>query len=211
MPSTTPSRIAIYASISTARAALDVPSQLMELRAWCGENHHLVVDQYIDRDSDGSGRRPERARLMADAGCKKFDMVLVWSLDGFNAKGVGETAVDIRRLVRHGVFFHSFTEDHLRTDSAAAPYVLLPLILSFASLEERKTGKRIKAGMQRARAKGTRLGRPSFSDAERQKLKAALDTGRNWHRISRSTGIPYSTAKKHARVLGYQPPGRGTL
>jgi hypothetical protein len=42
----------------------------------------------------------------------------------------------------------------------------------------------------------------------REKLRAALNTGKNWHRVSLSTGIPYSSVKKHARMLGYEPPGR---
>jgi DNA invertase Pin-like site-specific DNA recombinase len=72
---------------------------------------------------------------------------------------------------------------------------LLPVIFSFAfaKLEQQKISKRIKAGLRRARAKGKRLGRALFSDDQLQKLQAALDTGANWHRVSRTTGTPYST------------------
>jgi len=188
-------------------------SELMQLRAWCADNRHVVVGQYIDYESDGTERRPERARLFtdADAARKQFDMVMVWALDSFNAKGVGQTAVDIQHLLQHGVTFHSFTEDHLCTDDAQAHHVLLPVIFSFANLEKQKLSRRIKAGLQRARAKGTRLGRAPFSRAQLQKLRVALDTGANWHRVSRTTGIPYSTVKKWARELGREPPGRGAF
>ena len=124
---------------------------------------------------------------------------------------MGQTAVDIQRLLQHGVAFHSFTEDHLCTDDAQACQVLLPVIFSFAKLERQKLSKRIKAGLRRARAKGKRLGRAPFSDDQLQKLQAALDTGANWHRVSRTTGTPYSTVKKMARRLGREPPGRGAL
>jgi hypothetical protein len=52
---------------------------------------------------------------------------------------------------------------------------------------------------------GERLGRPGFSDGDRHKLRAALDMGDSWHIVSRATKIPYSTVKKHARLMGYEP------
>ena len=52
---------------------------------------------------------------------------------------------------------------------------------------------------------GKALGRPKFSDGDRQKLRRALDTGESWHAVSTLTRIPYSTVKKHARALGYEP------
>jgi len=128
----------------------------------------------------------------------------VWALDRFSRRGV-----DIQRLTRCGVTFHSFTEEHLSTDNELVRDVLRAVLASLVKLERQKISERTKAGLERARAKGKRLGRAPFSSALREKLQAALDTGKNWHRVSRSTGIPDSTVKKHARRLGYEPPGRG--
>ena len=204
---TAPRRVAIYTCVENrATDGMDLERELMDLRAWCGQNRHQVVAQYVDDDRDGSGRRLARARLMKDAARQQFDTVLVTSLDRFDVKGVGETALDIRRLVRHGVAFRSLTEDHLSTDDPQIKPVLLPVILSFAGLEEKKISKRIKAGMRRARAKGKRFGRPSFSVEQRNKLQTALNTGANWLKVSRQTGIPYSTVKKYARQMDYEPP-----
>jgi DNA invertase Pin-like site-specific DNA recombinase len=209
MANTLPIRVAIYARVSTDNTGQDPESQLMQLRAWCAEIRHVVVGQYIDYESDGAERWPGRARLMKSAARQQFDMVLVWSLDIFHAKGVGETAIDIRRLLQHGVAFHSFTEAHLCTDDPQAHQALFSVIHAFANLKEQQTSRRIKAGLRRARAKGKRLGRAPFSYEQLQKLQAALDTGANWHQVSRMTGIPYSTAKKWAHELGREPPGRG--
>ena len=52
---------------------------------------------------------------------------------------------------------------------------------------------------------GKRFGRPRFSNGDRERLRAALDTGDSWHAVSRATKIPYSTVKKHARLMGYEP------
>ena len=71
-----------------------------------------------------------------------------------------------------------------------------------------KISERTKAGLQRARAKGKRLGRPPLSAAKREKLRGALSAGKSWRATSVVTGIPYSTVQKHARALGYAPTGR---
>jgi DNA invertase Pin-like site-specific DNA recombinase len=122
---------------------------------------------------------------------------------------MASTVADLQRLSSYGVSFHSFTEVHLSTDNELVRDVLLAVLASLAKLERQKISERTKAGLERARAKGKRLGRAPFSRAAEEKLRTALDTGKNWHRISRSIGIPYSTVKKHARRLGYEAPGRG--
>jgi DNA invertase Pin-like site-specific DNA recombinase len=86
--------------------------------------------------------------------------------------------------------------------------ILLATLSSLAKLEREKISQRTKAGVERARARGKVLGRPKFSHGDRDKLIAALQTGDSWHVVSRKTEIPYSTVKKHARTLGYQPPRR---
>jgi DNA invertase Pin-like site-specific DNA recombinase len=74
-----------------------------------------------------------------------------------------------------------------------------------AKLERQEISDRAKAGLERARAKGMRLGRAPFSSANREKLIMALDAGMSWHAASKTTRIPYTTVRKHARLLGYSP------
>jgi DNA invertase Pin-like site-specific DNA recombinase len=81
---------------------------------------------------------------------------------------MGATVVDIQRLLQHGVDFHSFTEEHFCTDNERACGVLLPVIHSLAGAERRWLSEQIKAGLERARAKGKRLGRAPFSRAQQQ-------------------------------------------
>jgi DNA invertase Pin-like site-specific DNA recombinase len=206
-----PARVAIYARVSTDRKGQDPENQLVQLRAWCDRMGYVVVGEYVDHESGSKNadQRQQLGRLFADAARREFDMVLVWALDRFSRKGMASTVADLQRLASYGVSFHSFTEEHLSTDNELVRNVLLAVLASLAKLERQKISERTKAGLERARAKGKRLGRAPFSRAAEKKLRAALDTGKNWHRISRSTGIPYSTVKKHARALGYEPPGRG--
>jgi len=123
-------------------------------------------------------------------------------------KGLTGAVVDLQPLSSHGVSFHSYSEPHLSTDNELVRDVLLAVLASLAKLKREKISQRTKAGLERARAKGKRLGRALFSPADREKLRLALDTGLSWHAVMRGTGIRYSTVKKHARLLGYAPRNR---
>lgn len=133
--------------------------------------------------------------MFAGASRREFDLLLVWSLDRFSREGMAATIGHLQRLSSHGVGFHSFTEEHLSSDNELVRNILLALLASLAKLERQKISQRTKAGLERARAMGKPLGRPKFSDGDRQKLRVALDTGTSWHALSLATKIPYSTVK----------------
>ena len=114
----------------------------------------------------------------------------------------------LERLASYGVAFHSYTEPMLSTDNELVRDIVLAVMASLAKVERQKISERTKAGLERARARGKRLGRAPFSALNSEKLRMALDAGQNWHAASIATGIPYSTVKKHARELGYSPTER---
>jgi DNA invertase Pin-like site-specific DNA recombinase len=207
MAMTSTNRVAIYARVSTDNKGQDPGNQLLQLRAWCDRMGYVLVREYVDHESGAKGadQRKQFGRLFADAARRDFDMVLVWALDRFTRNGMAATVVDLQRLNSYGVSFHSYSEPHLSTDNELVRDVLLAVLASLAKLEREKISQRTKAGLERARVKGRPLGRPAFSTREREKLRAALDRGNSWHAVSIETGIPYSTVKKHARALGYEP------
>jgi DNA invertase Pin-like site-specific DNA recombinase len=203
-------RVAIYARVSTDNKGQDPENQLRQLRLWCQRMGYPVVAEYVEHESGGKGaeQRKEYARLFADAARRDFDMVLVWALDRFTRNGMAATVVDLQRLGSYGVSFHSYTEEHLSTDNELVRNILLATLASLAKLEREKISQRTKAGLEHARAKGKRLGRPPLSQRTQVRLMAALDTGKSWHAVSVATSVPYTTVKKYARALGYLPPRR---
>jgi DNA invertase Pin-like site-specific DNA recombinase len=200
-------RVAIYARVSTDDKGQDPENQLRQLRAWSERMGHVVVREYVEHENGGKGieYRKQLALLFSDATRREFDLLLVWSLDRFSREGMATTVGYLHRLAANGVGFRSFTEEHLSTDNELVRNVLLAVLASLAKLEREKISQRTKAGLERARAIGKRLGRPKFSDERLERLRVALDTGESWHSVSRKTRIPYSTVKKHARALGYRP------
>jgi DNA invertase Pin-like site-specific DNA recombinase len=203
-------RVAIYARVSTDDKGQDPENQLRQLRDWCGRMGYPVVNEYVEHENGGKGieYRKQLAAVFAGAARRKFDLLLVWSLDRFSREGMAATVAHLQRLASHGVAFRSFTEEHLSTENELVRNILLATLSSLAKLEREKISRRTKAGLERARANGKRLGRPAFSDRDKQKLRTALDSGESWHAVSKSIRIPYSTVKKHARALGYEPQRR---
>jgi len=203
-------RVAIYARVSTDDKGQDPENQLRQLREWCGRMGYPVVREYVEHENGGKGveYRKQLDAMFKGASRREFDLLLVWSLDRFSREGMAATVAHLQRLASHGVAFRSFTEEHLSTENELIRNILLAVLASLAKLEREKISQRTKAGLERARAKGKVLGRPKFSDGDRAKLRTALDTGDSWHAVSIAARIPYSTVKKHARVLGYLPPER---
>jgi len=200
-------RVGIYARVSTDDKGQDPENQLRQLRAWCGHMGHTVAREYVEQQNGGKGieYRRQLDRMFADAARREFDLLLVWSLDRLSREGMAATVGHLQRLGSHGVIFRSFTEQHLATDNELVRDVLLAVLASLAKVEREKISQRTKAGLERARAMGKHIGRPKFSDGDIERLLSALDTGDSWHAVSRKTRIPYSTVKKHARLLGYEP------
>jgi DNA invertase Pin-like site-specific DNA recombinase len=201
-------RVAIYARVSTDDHRQDPDNQLAQLRAWCAAADHVIVAEFVDYVSGGKGadKRPQFAAMLDDAHRRQFEM---WALDRLSREGIVPTILHLQRLAAAGVVFHSYTEPLLSTDNEVVRDIVLAVMASLAKMERQKISERTKAGLERARAKGKRLGRAPFSRANCEKLRIALNTGMSWHAASVAVHIPYSTVRKHARLMSYEPPGRG--
>ena len=80
-------RTAFYIRVSTAdqNSAL----QRKELEQYVQANGWEIAEVYEDAMSGAKSGRPGLLRLLADAGQRKFDAVLVWELDRFGRSLVG--------------------------------------------------------------------------------------------------------------------------
>jgi DNA invertase Pin-like site-specific DNA recombinase len=203
-------RVAIYARVSTDDRGQDSENQLAQLRTWCTAADHTIVAEFVDHASGAKGadKRLQFAAMLDAAHRRQFDLLLVWALDRLSREGMVPTILHLQRLAAAGVAFHSYTEPLLSTDSEVVRDIVLAVMASLAKMERQKISERTKAGLERARAKGKRLGRAPFSRANRTILRMVLDAGMSWHAASVETHLAYSTVRKHARLMGYQPPGR---
>jgi DNA invertase Pin-like site-specific DNA recombinase len=208
-------RIAIYARVSTKKQKdqnqgqnqgkkdQDPENQLRELRAWCDQAGHTIVQEYIDRESGRKDAKDRKqfAALFEDAHKRKFDCVLVWALDRLTREGMVKTVMYLQRLASCGVSFHSYTEPHLSTDNEMLRDILLAVMSSLAKVESQKISERTRAGMERAKVKGTEsgkpIGRPRISLALQQKITKQLSEGLSAYAVAKKLGIDAHTVARY--------------
>ncbi len=177
-------RVALYARVSTKDQ--DPALQLEALRQHAAQRGFESMEEYVDVGISGvQGKRPELDRLMTDAWTGKFRAVLVWKFDRF-ARSLPHLLQAIETFSGLGIDFISLTEQF--DTSSPIGRAMLAVIGAMAQLERDLIRERVKAGVDRARARGKRLGRPPrvFHRDQVAKLKAE---GLSFRKIGRRLGI----------------------
>jgi len=150
-------RAAIYARVSTFDQ--EPENQLQELRRYVEARGWTSVE-YIDKGVSGNtDSRPALDSLVRDAKRRTFDTLIVWRLDrlGRNLKHL-ITLLDELQIM--GVAFVSLAEGIDATTPAGK--LQLHILGAIAEFERARIAERVQAGLARARAQGTRLGRPKL-------------------------------------------------
>ena len=160
------------------------------------EGYHLArpdgsLREFVDRESGRKGRRERSAfaAVFEAAERREFDTLVFWSLDRFSREGIRKTIAYLQQLEALGVRFRSYTEPYLSTENELVSHVLLGVLSYFAEYEAQKISRRTIAGLERARAEGKALGRPSTFAEHRAALEAMLDGGVAKAEMARRTGL----------------------
>lgn len=148
---------ALYVRVST-QDKQHPANQTAPLTKWCKEHGYKIVATYIDRESGAEPARPQFQEMLKAAGARKFSIIVCWSLDRFSREGIAATFMYLKRLKESDVQFYSYTEEYFRTTGPAADF-LIAITAWVADHERRRRAERIKAGLERAREAGTRIGR----------------------------------------------------
>lgn len=179
-------RVAAYCRVSTRDQATE--NQEAALLAYI-ENHvpMELVDIYREKASAWEeGEQLELVNLIDAARVKRYDVLLVWSLDRLTRGGAETVLRLVHRLKTQGVKVISLKEPW--TESPGDLDDLLYAITGWAAeMESRRRSERTLAGLERARAEGKHLGRPAGSkDAQKRRTagyrlrhaKAAKERGK---------------------------------
>ena len=173
---------ALYLRVSTS--GQDLSNQRAALLR-LAEARGYAVTLYEEVESAGK-RRPVLERMLADVRAGRIRAVLVWALDRLE-RSLQRMINLVLELDRLNVPVISLQEDWLQT--AGPVRSLLVSVFGWVAEQEKiRLGDRTRAGLERARAQGKRLGRPPASPVL---LGAAADLVR--------AGIPVAKA---ARLKG---------
>ena len=192
-------RCAIYSRVSTRDKGQDVENQVFQLRQFAATQGWEVYREYVDQKSGGTSDRDEFQALFQDASQRKFDVVLFWSLDRFSREGAVETLGHLTRLSNYRVAYRSLTEQSLDSTGLWKD-AILAILATIAKQERIRLSERVKAGLERARRSGKKLGGPRcvVDVGEVRALRAA---GKSWDTIGALTGTSARTCKR--RFAGF--------
>lgn len=188
-------RVAIYARVSTDGQTVD--NQLRELEAIADRSGWTVVARFADAGISGAkGRslRPAFDALHKAIVRREIDRVMAWSVDR-----LGRSLQDLvsflaeMQAARCDLYLHVQGLD-TGTPAGKAMFQMLGV---FSEFERAMIVERVRSGLERARAQGKRLGRPTVSRSTEAAIRAALaEGGKGINRIARELGCGSSVVQR---------------
>jgi putative DNA-invertase from lambdoid prophage Rac len=150
-----PLRVGLYARVST-HDQQTLPLQIRTMREYAAKRGWIIAAE-IKEIGSGASQRDLRTTLIAAVRRREVDVVLVWRLDRWG-RSVADLVSTLQELQHLGVGFVSLTEAlDLTTPAGRA---MAGLLAVFAEFEREILRERVRAGLDHARQKGKRLGRP---------------------------------------------------
>jgi putative DNA-invertase from lambdoid prophage Rac len=190
-----------HAAIAYLRVSTDeqtVQNQKLALERWAESNDFHILDFFADEAVSGrvpAVQRPSFQKMLQFVGENLVDAVLVYELSRMG-RSMFES-LDAIKLVEKSAPIISCgpRESFLQTTEPSIRRLLLGILTWVAERERELLVERTKAGMERAKAAGKRVGRPSI-DWTPEILRYVSDSlldGRAVDRIARDLKISKAT------------------
>jgi DNA invertase Pin-like site-specific DNA recombinase len=161
-----------------------------------------VVNVYMDHGISGAKSREERPAfdaLAKDAARRRFDMVMAWSVDRLG-RSLQDLVGFLSDLHAYGIdlFLHQQGLD-TTTPSGRMMFQMMGV---FAEFERAMIQERVRAGLERARAQGKRLGRRPIDARKEAAIRADLREGKaGIMKLAAAHGVGVGTVQRISRAL----------
>ena len=196
-----PRRAALYVRVSTDRQTvenqIDSLTSIAEQRGWD------VVETYRDAGISGTTTRKDRPgldRLLTDASRARFNVLMVWAIDRLG-RSTRDLLDNIEALESYGV--DVFIQQQEIDTTSPAGKLVFTICGAIATFERTLIQARVRAGLERARKAGKRLGRPTISPEKEAAVRAALARGgKGILKIAAEQKVGSSVVQRIKRQLG---------
>jgi len=185
---------ALYLRVSTDDQTTE--NQVAEVRALL-EARGYPTPVVFEETGSAVRHRPVFEKMMAEARSGRLSAICVWSLDRL---GRGFAAFDtFRELSRLNIRLLSVREPWTDVDGPARE--LLAAVMSWVSgFERQRLVERTKAGLERAKRQGKKLGRPRLSPVKLAAAKADVEAGMSQRGAARNRGISEAALRAYLRA-----------
>ena len=174
---------AIYHRVSTTDQ--DPTTARHELRAAASLRGYSIALEIEETGSGARNDRPGLQQILSAARRGRIHAVLVWKLDRFGRSTL-DLLTNIQHLTQAGVRFEAITQglrvDPMRLDPTT--HLILGVLAAVAEFERDIIRERTRLGLQRARRRGKRLGRPPLYHLDPQEVAVLRAEGLSWRRVA---------------------------
>ena len=134
-----------------------------------------------------------------DAARRRFDMVMAWSVDR-----LGRSLQDLVAFLSelHALKIELYLDQQGLDTTTPAGKAMFQMLGVFAEFERSIIQERVRAGLQRAKREGKRLGRPPIADKLAEQIRAALAGGMSVRKTAAKFEVNPSTVQRIARPFG---------
>lgn len=185
-------KAALYLRVSTKDQSTE--NQRLELIRVANAKGWHIVEVYEDlaiSGTKGRDRRPAYDRMLKEAVRAKFQVVLAWDVSRLGRSLINlVSAIDDLHANGIDLYLHQQAID-TTTPSGMALFQMCGV---FAEFERGMISERVKAGLQRARGQGVRLGRPEVSYDPNQ-LARMVQAGKSVRQVALSLGVSVGKAQ----------------
>jgi DNA invertase Pin-like site-specific DNA recombinase len=187
-------RVAIYLRVSTSKQ--DTDNQRRELEAVAARSGWHVERVYEDAGISGAkgrDRRPGLNAMLKAVNAKEFDMVAAWSVDR-----LGRSLTDLLGILQelHDKGVDLFLHQQGLDTSTTAGKAMFQMLGVFAEFERGIIRERVNAGLARAKAKGTKLGRRPVKASIEARIRELKAEGMGILKIGRTLRVGTSVVQR---------------
>ncbi len=184
--------VCIYVRVSTTKQTVE--NQIQVLRDYSDRCGYQITQIYSDNGISGSKGRQDRPgldQMLKDGVQRKFEMVLVWSVDRLG-RSVSDLVQIMKELNELKIDLY-FNQQNIDT-STSSGRMIFGIFGCISEMERNLISERVTIGLQRAVSQGKKLGRPTkMNDGMRNAVKLLREKGMGIKQISKQLQIGIGT------------------
>lgn len=192
-------KAALYLRVSTDQQTTE--NQLRILNEVAERSGWTIVQVFQDAGISGAKSRDKRPgfdALMKAIHRREVDMVAAFAVDRLG-RSLPDLVAFLSDIQARGCDL--YLHQQAVNTSTPSGRMLFQMLAVFAEFERAIITTRINAGLDRARARGTRLGRPAIAPIDLKPVRDRLNRGQSIRTIAKATGFSTATVQRVKRSM----------
>jgi DNA invertase Pin-like site-specific DNA recombinase len=191
-------KVAIYARVSTNDQTVE--NQVRELREVADKMGAAEIKVFTDQGISGAkgrDKRPALDEMLKAVTRREIDKVMIWSVDRMG-RSTSDLVLILDEINQSGtdLYIHRNGID----TSTASGKAMFGMLGVFAEFERDMISVRVKAGLERAKANGVKLGRRPTSQIVAKQICERRERGESVRKIAKALDVSIATVSRVANA-----------